>query len=73
MQLKGTENLAAFNPKDVKIAAAQEREQYSSAKMTVRAKVKGKVVPTIFLKIKGRRPFVRVKEQRKGAVRRIGR
>ena len=71
----------------MKIAAEEERVRegvffcnYSKSiliilrdRKTARVKVKSKAIPTIFLKIKGKRTFVEAKERKKGAVRRMGR
>ena len=47
----GMENLAAFNAREVKRPAAEERRRVFLCRRTVKVKAKGKVVPTSFLKI----------------------
>ena len=67
------EDLAAFSAREVKRVAAQERErdEYSSAEgqsYPKRVKVKGKVIPTSFVKIEGERSLERDRRER-GIVR----
>ena len=63
MRPKGIEDLAAFSAREVKRAAAEERErdEYSSAEGV---KVGGKVIPASFLKIEGRGALVGAKDLR---------
>ena len=65
MWLIGMENLTTFSARKIKKAAAVEtkREKYFSAEKTVRVEVKGKIIPTSFLKIE-EGPFVWTGEQR---------
>ena len=67
MRLKGMKDLATFRIREAKRAAAECRgkRRVRLRRKTVRVKVKSKVIPTGFLKIKGRRTFVGVKDQRK--------
>ena len=64
---KGMEDLATFNVREVKRAAAEEREGMGVflCRRTVRIKVKSKVIPASFLKIKGWGTSVGAKDQRK--------
>ena len=59
MQPIKIENLAAFGIKGVKRAAAKERGSIRVflCSRTIKVEVKGKVIPTSFLKIEGRRTF----------------
>ena len=60
------EDLAAFNAKAVKRAAAEEREREEYLyRWTVRVKVKSKVFITSFVEIEERRPFDGTDEQSK--------
>ena len=58
MRPKGMEDLAAFIAREVKRAAAEERDEYSFCRRTVRVRVGGKVIPASFLKIEGRGALV---------------
>ena len=66
MRPKGMEDLAAFKVREVKRAAAEERErdEYSSAEGQVQVKVGGKTFPASFLNIKGRGMLVGGKDRR---------
>ena len=62
------ENLALFSAKEVKRAAAEERERERGVflcRSTVGVEVNSKVIPTSFLKIEERETFVRAKKRRK--------
>ena len=67
MWLKRMANLAAFSAREVKRAASKKRKKIGVVlcRRKVRVEVKGKVIPTSFLKIKGRGVFVGVEEWRK--------
>ena len=55
-----------FSATEVKRAAAEQREEFSLGKRrTVRVEVKGKAIPTNFLKIKGKGTFVGIEDRKK--------
>ena len=73
MRPKGMEDLAAFSVREVKRAAAEEKERdVFLCRRTVRVKVEGKVIPASSLKVKGRRTLVGQKTGERGTDRRIG-
>ena len=60
------ENLAAFSVREVESSSRGKRKtRVFLGKRTVKVEVKGKVIPTSFLKIKGSRTPVGAKDQRK--------
>ena len=67
MRPNGMENLAAFGAREVKRAATEEREERGVflCCRTVKVEVKGKVIPTSFLKIEGRGAFIGTEECKK--------
>ena len=66
MPPKGMEDLAAFIAREVKRAAAEEREKRRVflCSRTVRVKVGGKVILASFLKIEGRGALVGLKDRK---------
>ena len=54
MRSKGMKDLATFSVREVKRAAAEERDEYSSAEEPVGINVGGKPIPASFLKVEGR-------------------
>ena len=64
MRPKGMEDLAAFNAREEKRAAAEERErnEYSLCRRTVGVKVRGKAILASFLKIEGRGMLIGAKD-----------
>ena len=66
MRPKGMEDLAAFSAKEVKRAAAEERERRPVflCRRTVRVKVGSKAIPASFLKVEGRGMLVGAKDRR---------
>ena len=68
MRPKGTENLAAFSSRKVKKSSSigMRKDRVFLCRRTVKVKVKSKVIPTSFLKIKGRGTFVETEKLRKG-------
>ena len=72
MRPKGMEDLAAFSAKEVKRAAAEEKERVFLCRRTMRVKVRGKAIPASFLKIEGGCSLEQ-KTGERGTDRRIGR
>ena len=69
MRPTGMEDLVAFIAREVKRAAAEERERF-----LCRRTVRVKVIPARFLKIEGRGTLVGAKDRREREIdRRIGR
>ena len=66
MRPKGMEDLAAFSTREVKRAAAEEKErdEYSSAEKAMRVEVEGKTILASFRKTKGRGMLVGEKDRR---------
>ena len=58
-------DLAALTARVIKRAAAEEKERSIPLQKDCRIKVKGKVSPTSYLKIKGKGPFFGAKKQKK--------
>ena len=66
MRPKGMKYLAAFIVREVKRAAAEEKERREFlCRRTVRVKVKSKVISASSLKTEGRGTFVGAKDRRK--------
>ena len=53
MRSKGMKDLATFRAREVKKAAAEEKDEYSEGQWTVGVKVGGKIIPASFQKIEG--------------------
>ena len=67
MRPKGMENLTAFNAREQKRAAAEERERERLVflcRRTMGVKVEDKVIPASFLKVEGRGTLVGAKDRR---------
>ena len=74
MRPKGMEDLVAFSAREVKRAAAEERERrVFLCRRTVRVKMEDKVIPARFLKIEERGRSLRRKTREIGTDRKIGR
>ena len=65
---KGMGDLAVFNVREVKKAAAEERDLYSLG-----VKVKSKVIPMSFLEVEEKGRFVGAKAGKRGTLNGIGR